>query len=169
MENVYKRVELLANVAIIIVALLICGVLVKRYVIGSPADENRSIKQVKAGTSISLPDVDWTASRQTLLLVLSRGCHFCSDSAPFYQRLAQKTSADNDVRLIAVFPHGVDEGRQYLNELRVSIPDVRQASLALLGVTGTPMLILVNDSGVVESTWVGQLPPDQETEILSRL
>lgn len=167
MSNLYKRVELLANIAIIIVAVLISAVLVKRYLFSPPAAGE--MKTIASGEKVALPDVDWQKSRQTLLLVLSQGCHFCAESVPFYQRLAKETSARNDIRLIAILPQPPGEGQKYLDELGVSIKDVRQAELSSIQVRGTPTLILVDNQGIVTSAWVGKLPSDKEVEVISKL
>ena len=170
-DNILKKTELLANIAIIIVAVLLGGVLVKRYVLndGDAPDAQNSVLRVPAGSKMSLPEIDWAKSDRTLLLVLSKGCHFCSESAPFYQRLARDTSGRGGVRLVAVLPQDVNEGRKYLDELRVPINEIKQSPLESLGVGGTPTLILVDDKGTVTDSWVGKLPPDKESEVLERL
>ena len=167
MNNLNKRVELLANVAIIVVAVLICVVLVKRYLLSPPAAEE--MKTISSGEKVALPDVDWQKSRQTLLVVLSQGCHYCAESVPFYQRLTKEASARNDIQVIAILPQSPGEGHKYLDELGVPIKDVRQAELSSIPVRGTPTLILVDNKGVVTSSWVGKLPSDKEGEVLSKL
>lgn len=170
MSTLYKKAELLANIAIIVVAIAVCFVLVKRFVIGSTgANRTTEFKEISAGEKISLTDVDWANSDKALLVVIAKGCHFCSDSAAFYQRLAQETTRRKNVKLVAVFPHAVEEGKEYLNGLGVQISELLQASVDSIKVRGTPTLILVNDAGVVTDTWLGQLPPDKESEVFSRL
>src|SRR5437867_3450048 len=100
------------------------------------------------GGKVSLSDVDWAQNHKTLVLALQRGCHFCAESAEFYQRLAQ-VAATKGVKLIAVLPQPATEGRDYLNTLAVPITDIRQAALNSLNVSGTPTLILVDDKGQV--------------------
>jgi hypothetical protein len=46
---------------------------------------------------------------------------------------------------------------------------VRQAPLSAVGVSGTPTLLLIDGGGAIKESWVGKLPPDKETEVLSRL
>jgi hypothetical protein len=168
-KGIYTKVEFFANLAILVVAILLGIVLVKHYLLKESGGEVANTNQPAAGTKLSLPDVDWTKSRQTLLLVLSRDCHFCSESAPFYRRLVRETAEWRDVRLMVVIPQEINEGKRYLNDLGVSIDQIRQAPLSLIGVTGTPTLILVNESGLVTAAWVGQLPPDRESEVLTKL
>lgn len=163
----HKKIELLANVAIVMVTLMLGVVIVKQYFLAGTS--KAIVKEVAAGTKISLPDVDWGKNHQTMLLVLAQGCHYCADSAPFYQKLLRETEQRGQVKLMAVFPPGSSDGKKYLNDLGVPIKEVKMASLDSIGITGTPSLILVNSEGVVTNVWLGQLPPEKESEVLSRL
>lgn len=169
-DNFYKRAEFLANVAIVVVALLLAGVLAKRFLFDKREETSTTAAnyQVPAGTRVPLADVDWARNRRTLLLVLQRGCHFCAESAPFYQRLAREAD-DAAVRLVAVLPQEVTESRQYLAELHVPVSEVRQSTLGAVGVRGTPTLLLVDSQGVVEDSWVGKLSTEREEQVLRRL
>jgi|ERR1043165_8978367 thioredoxin-related protein len=172
MNVFYRRIELVANITIIAVALLLGIVLVKRYVLSSPT-ANRSLaakqENIKPGTKISLPDVDWSKKDTHLVLVLQQGCHFCTESAPFYQRLVKSLSSRTDLELIAALPQDVNVAKQYLDELQVPIGEVRQSSLSTIGVRGTPTLLLVDKTGTITDAWVGKLPPDKESEVFNRL
>ncbi len=163
-----RRVEVAANIAIVVVAALICFVLVKSYILGGPRTPPRQQERPKPviGSKAAVPDVDWGRNGRTLVLVLQKGCGYCTDSAPFYQRLAREAGS---VRLVAALPDKVEVGRQYLSELAVPVEEVRQASPQALGAPGTPTLLLVDGSGVITDSWVGRLPPDKEDEVLSRL
>ncbi|PYS89282.1 MAG: hypothetical protein DMF64_18185, partial [Acidobacteria bacterium] len=124
---------------------------------------------LKVGSTIPLAGMNWAQNKQTLLLVLRDGCHLCSDSAPFYQRLVKEQDAQSDTELAAVLPGTVADSRAYLNRLGVPIKDVRQTSLGALGISGTPTILLVNDQGVVTQAWVGRLPTDKEVEVITAL
>jgi thioredoxin-related protein len=165
-SQLYKKIELLANIAIILVAVLIIVLVVKKYI---TPDHQEAVAGIPVGNKVSMPDVDWAKNGRTLLLVLQKDCHFCTESAPFYQRLVRETAEQRNVRLIAALPNTVDESKQYLSNLGVSIDEVKQASLNSIGVEGTPTLILVDGTGKIEASWVGQLPPDKEAEVLKRL
>jgi len=167
MSNLYKRVELVANIAIITVALAICVVLVKRYLLDTPGPAE--VNAISAGEKIALSNVDWQKGRQTLLVVLAQGCHYCAESVPFYQRLAKEASTRGDTQLVAVLPQTPEEGRKYLDDLGVPIKDVEQASLSSIRVKGTPTLILVDNKGVVVDSWLGKLPSEKEAEVISKL
>jgi len=167
----YKKIELLTNLVMIIMAILIGVVLIKQYLFvdASGGDGRAVIKEVSAGSKISMPGIDWEKNGKTLLLALAPGCHFCSESAPFYQRLVRETAAAPQTKLIGVFPTPDSDDKNYLKELGVEINEVRQVSPGSIGVTGTPTLILVNNLGVVTKVWIGQLQPAEEAEVLSEL
>src|SRR5690242_2897322 len=104
MRTLLKRIELLANVSIIIVAVLLGVVLVKQLVLNKntqPARPASAGREVSRGDKVSVSGVEWAKNSHTLLLVLQKGCHFCTESAPFYQRLIKQTSARNDIKLVA--------------------------------------------------------------------
>lgn len=164
----FRRVELLANVSIIAVAFLLSVVLIKNYIpLNYMSVVNPST--IATGTKLPMPEIDWSKSPRTMLVVLQKGCHFCSESAQFYQKLAKLASANKNVRVIAVLPQSPVEGKAYLDALGVPISEVKQASLNTINVRGTPTLILTNDIGVITNLWVGKLSADKESEVLSQL
>ena len=172
MRNLVKRVELLANVAIILVAVLLGVVLVKQLVLNKPSQPVRPAsarREIARGDKVPVAGVDWAKNSHTLLLVLQKGCHFCTESAPFYQQLVKQTSGRSDIQLVALLPQSVSEGKQYLAQNGIDIADVRQVSPGQINVGGTPTLVLVNNEGVVSDVWAGKLPPDSESQVLSKL
>jgi len=182
-----RHIEVVTNLSIIVVALIGASVLVKNYliqpraqavaearpsVVTSTAPENQRReppKRPNEGTQISIPDVDWSGSKQTILLALSNKCHFCTESAPFYQRLSSELAQRQDVKLLAVFPQDNNEAKQYLSGLGIQIANVKQATLDSIGVRGTPTLMIVDASGKVKQAWVGKLTPEKESEVLNRI
>jgi len=170
MNNLYKKFELVANIAIILVSITLVTVLAKRYVFNT-RNQNEATDQVQSnvGNKVSQPDIDWSKSDKNLVLMLSNTCHFCTESAPFYQRLVQERTQRDTFRLTAFFPQPVSDGRTYLNGLGVGIDDIRQISPGAIRIRGTPTLLLVNSAGVVTDEWLGKLPPEKENEVLTRL
>jgi len=168
---VYKRIELIANVAIIFAAVLLGALVVNKFFfsprsVPAPAADARG---VKVGDKVALPDFDWTRSQRTLVLALSTGCHFCTESAPFYQHLVAETSKHSGTRLVTVVPQSVADGRKYLEKLGVTIDDVRQSQLNAIGVGGTPTLILVDKEGVAKKVWLGKLADDAQSDVIGQL
>lgn len=163
-----NRLENLANLATILVSLLLSVVLIKVFLLPQSAPAP-SRPQPRAGMSLkqSLPGVDWAKNKRTLVLAISTQCHFCTDSAPFFQRIQNEKA--KDLKLVAVLPQAVDEGRKYLEGEGVHVDDVKQATLNAIGVTGTPTLLLVDGKGTVAQVWEGKLQPDQEGGVLAVL
>jgi len=163
--KVRRNIELTTNIAIITVALLLGIVLVKNYLL--PRAPN-SPPTVPTGSKVSLQNVNWAAKKRTLLMVISSSCHFCTESADFYKKLAYERTKYDDMGIIALLPQDVGAGQAYLKTLGVSVDEVRQSPLNAVGVTATPTLILVDDKGVVTDSWVGKLSAEKELEVLNR-
>ncbi|HEX8139150.1 MAG TPA: rhodanese-like domain-containing protein [Pyrinomonadaceae bacterium] len=173
MNNLSRRVGLFANIAIIVVALLLCVVLVKRHLMtggGETVDHSAEpSNELRVGSKLPLANIDWAKNSRTLLLALSKDCHFCSESASFYQRLAQASAERGNIQLIAILPETVNDGQKYLSDLGVTTSEVRQVSFNAIGVRRVPALILVDNTGVVTDIWQGKLVDSQEFGVLSRL
>ncbi|HMG76330.1 MAG TPA: hypothetical protein VK582_22845 [Pyrinomonadaceae bacterium] len=168
-SSIPKQVELVANIAIVIIAILLGFVLVKRFILpqsSKPAVEERA--QIAPGTKLSLPGVDWSKGDKTLLMVLSTNCHFCTESAPFYQRLAQQKAGHGDVRMVAALPQSTGEAQKYLNDHAISVDEVTQSVPGAVFARATPTLILLDRAGSVLESWVGKLSPEKEAEVSGR-
>jgi thiol-disulfide isomerase/thioredoxin len=157
------KLEAIANVTVIVMALAVGGVMLTRY-----AASYRAPRVVAAGDHLArIPGLDWTQHRETLLLVLNTGCHFCQDSVPFYQKLAQAQRPDADaVQLVAVFPNEAEMVNEFIAHEKLPIRSVPGIPLENLRVNATPTLILVNREGRVERSWVGVLTARQEIDLL---
>lgn len=166
MKRFARYIEVSANVAIVVVAVLLVFTLGKRYLF--PPAPAPAPKEIVAGSTVSVPNFDWSQSNRTLLLVLQKDCRYCTESAPFYRTLVS-TAPGKATKLLAVLPQEESVAREYLKSLDVQINDVRQSSLGSLHVRGTPTLILVDSNGKVIKSWVGKLPDGGEKEVLSSL
>ena len=170
MKEGYKRIEMISNIAIIVLAILLGGMLISRYFTQPgpppPASEN---SMLTVGTKLPTSNVDWSASEKNLVLVLSTTCRFCAESVPFYQRLTERNAKDKSVRVIAVLPETVDASRQYLSENQIAVDEVLKGNPSDLMVRGTPTLILIDKIGIVLNSWVGKLPSDKENEVLTKV
>lgn len=155
-----KRTESVLNGAIGAAAVVLVLLFMKGY--GLRGRDNSPLSAISPGTALTVKDVRWEEGDRTVVLALSKGCHFCSESASFYRRLAELARRSPRLQLVAALPQGEEEGREYLSSLGVSIEHVKQAPLDTLGVQGTPTLILVNADGKVMRSWIGELPPDEE-------
>jgi len=159
-----RRISLMADLCLIVASIAVCGVLAKQHL---PFLAN-SRKLIRPGTKLTYVNMEWDQHSKTLVIALREGCHFCSDSAPFYRRLVSEAGTRN-VRVVAVFPHRVDAGRKYLASLEVPVSDVREADFSALGVGGTPTLLMVDREGTVTNAWLGELSREKEDAVLALL
>lgn len=167
--------------------LLLGFIVTKQYVFRKPeAAENVATREAVRGSSVSsdasepkakvnplgknvpVEGIDWKKNKQTLVFYMSNTCHFCTESGAFYQQLVKKNS-ENKIKFVAVLPQAVEDGKEYLKGLGVSINNVYSSSLASIGVTGTPTLLLVGEDGIVSEVWVGKLSDDKEEALITRL
>jgi thioredoxin-related protein len=158
-----KKLEMFANVAIIVVALMIVGVFGYNFLSQPP-----SPKKIQIGTKINIPETV-LEKNQTFLVVLQKDCRFCSESASFYQKLSEATKNKQNTDLIAALPSEIDVSKQYLQSLNVKIEKVIKVSLENLQVQGTPTLILLDLEGKVIESWIGKLPTEIENEVLKKI
>lgn len=171
MSSLIKKLEVSANIAIILLASLVGVIFTKNYLWpgkDAGASESRKRNTVQPGTKLSLPGVDWAQNGQTLILALSEDCHFCSESASFYQKIVSQRQGKS-LKLLAVLPQDTQSGQNYLKSLGVAVDEIRQAPLSSIQVSGTPTLLLVDSNGVVKEVWIGKLPSNKESEVLSKI
>lgn len=168
-----KKLEVFAHIAVIITALLLCTVLVKKYFFPTkqtPAaipSQLTAPHRINIGEKLSVAGIDWSQHELTLVLALSTSCRFCTERASFYQALENEKTAN--VRLIAVLPQERDESRNYLTKLAVHVSDIARAPLGSIGVTGTPTLILVDKNGQVKQSGRGKLPEADSAKVIAEL
>jgi len=166
MRNASRRLEAAANIAVICAALLVGAIAVQQYVL----PKRKSIpNQIKPGQKLSMKDVTWSEKRKYLVLGLSTTCHFCTDSAPFYQHLLREVDRHQDTAVMALLQEPSSNATDYLASLGISVSNVRQVDFHSIPISVTPTILLVNSSGIVEKVWVGKLSPRAEAEVMGAI
>lgn len=166
-------VQMAANGATLIVACLLSIVLIKTYFL--PGAPPQPIVGTTAQTTVSvgnnlkpqLPDVNWTANGETVLLALSTHCHFCTESTPFFRQLSEKPG--RTFKIVAVLPESSAEAQTYLTREHVRVDQLKQMSLDKLGVIGTPTMLLLDKRGIVTKSWVGKLSQEEQGQALKAI
>jgi hypothetical protein len=162
-SQVAKRIEMAANVAIILASAAVIVVFARNFTRTSDA-----LHTIATGTKFALKDAHWRSGEKTMVLAISTTCHFCNESAPFYDELASQCKQQH-VRTIAVLPQPTVEAESYLKDKGIAVDEVRQAILSGLRINGTPTLLLVDGGGNVRSVWIGKLASSREKEVLAKL
>jgi thiol-disulfide isomerase/thioredoxin len=157
------KLEAVANVAVIVVALAIGYAALGRYVAAY-----RTTRSIPAGDRLAeIPGLDWDTHRRTLVLALNTGCHYCQASVPFYQKLAQAQGPHADeVQLVAVFPNKAEAVHEFTRREGLYIRSVPDVPLESLRVVVTPTLIMVDAHGRVEQSWIGELTVREELDVM---
>ncbi len=160
--RIKAKLEAVANVTVILVALAVGYVVLGRYVAAY-----RTPRSVAAGDRLgAIPNLDWSQHRHTLVLALNTGCHFCEQSVPFYRRLADtQESGGGELEIVAVFPNDAEMVRQFMTKDNLRIRSLAAVPLEKLRVSPTPTLILVDNKGRVERSWIGLLSPPEELDL----
>ena len=70
MENKTRKLEALVNVAIVVVALAVCAVLTKQYLLTNSSTRSHG---PAVGSKVELSGLDLSGEERTLLLVLQKG------------------------------------------------------------------------------------------------
>lgn len=164
-QNLWRMLERLLNIISVGLIAYICVTVGRAHL--RPKPSATDISNIPLGQKVPLDGVHWETGK-TLVFALSTGCHFCTASAPFYQRLL-KTQGAGKWHAIAVLPQSVESARAYMSERGYNIPQVVQLDLSRLGITATPTLLLVDSTGTLEQEWVGQLGPTDENDVAEHL
>ncbi|HYM75787.1 MAG TPA: redoxin family protein [Candidatus Dormibacteraeota bacterium] len=162
-----KKLTMAANIAIIVVAIVAVTVLVRSWKYSGAGNGQGGSPKALIGKQFPVAQ-SWAANHKTVVLALSVGCHFCTASAPFYQRL-MTYAGTHQANVVAFMPQSKEEGSQYLKQLGLNIPVVGQADFQQINVSGTPTLFLVDSEGIVREVWQGQLEENREKKVLSML
>jgi thioredoxin-related protein len=158
------KIEAAANLIVILLAVVVGSVFLKdRF--SAPLPQGN---EVKAGDRLTrLDGWDWAAHDRTLVMILRKGCHFCEDSVPFYQRLLAEQKRDgSSAAIVAAFPDAADAVKEVVQSERLGVQALAGVPLERLKVSGTPTLLLVDRNGTVLNAWMGMLSPRQELEVM---
>jgi len=172
MNTAKKVLDIAVSVAILVVCAMICWSYATHK---SISFDGATAGQVTGGESnrlrgVSLPSLtgyQWSGHRETLLLAVRSGCHYCQDSRTFYARLKQmESSGELNAHLLAVLPDDKDSGTAFLRSGNAEIEAVFDQPLNNIQVLGTPTILLVDSHGTVVREWVGRLSRDAEEAVI---
>jgi thioredoxin-related protein len=165
-SKVKNQLEVITAVAVLLAAMAVLSALSWGYFV------QRAIPSLQSGLQRGefmpkLQNVDYSSSSQTLLLVMNTECHFCTESIPFYNQLAQsQTETSGSTHMIAIFPNQGEKVKQYTQKNRLQIDAVPGVDLRAFNISSTPTMILVDGSGKILDFWIGKLSEDTEREVL---
>src|ERR1043165_683938 len=125
--KIAARFEMLVNIVLVLAGLALVVSLANKFFWQQPVASADQRLALESGSQVDWPNMDWARNGRTVVLGLSTTCHFCTESAPFYQKLLRELSRQGGNRGVAVLPQPVGEGQKYLQDLGLSVDEVRQA------------------------------------------
>src|SRR5215475_7166642 len=105
-----KILDRSASVAIIIASIVFVGVVTYKYLIANKSSSTLPT-DIPIGKKLDLPNINWQGNGYTVVLALQKGCTFCSESVPFYQRMHQEFSGKQNIPIVAVLPTPLEISR----------------------------------------------------------
>jgi hypothetical protein len=166
-----SKLDVLANIAIILTCIIASAVLVRREFF--PPRPEAPPGAVAAGESLAVLQGALPAGAdKALVIAVAPNCHFCNESMAFYkQLLEQRDSAKSPVKVVAAVATAdarADEQTK-MSASGVKPDAVVQLDFRQLKVPGTPTVLLVDNHGKVLSVWMGKLDARGEREVLQSL
>ncbi len=159
------KVETIANYLIVITSVT-CMLLLGFRFLANPGTGIKSAAQgYRPGDKLTLNEVpvDFSKAPQTLLLVMSSQCRFCTASMPFYHDLLKTTSTmSKQTRVVA---GGLLEKpaslQTYLNEYDLRVDEIVTIPAGKTKFQVTPTILLIDASGTIKGVWTGMLDTEQ--------
>ncbi len=168
-----RRIEKVANLSIVLAAIVVLVAVVKRCDFSSndrnTAGNELAVAELKVDDRLPLENVDWAKARRTVVLALSTECQYCIASVPFYHRITDELDRREDYLVLAILPQNTNEAERFLSNNRILVDEIRRISLPSLGIAITPTIILVNKAGVIEKLLIGELRGKDQDEIVATL
>ncbi len=165
--EVRSKLEVITNLAILIVAVLLAIILLKEHILPKPRPTRHA--GISVGSLVQLPGVSWNVKDKTLVLGLNTQCRYCAESSSFYRTLTEALANNKGAQIIAVFPQPTSESTDCLKKRHIEVSSLVQRDLSSLQMPGTPTLLLVDRAGRVVKKWFGKLNSDQEATVWSAL
>ena len=149
-----------ASVAMITVCItLLWGQVVRRAPpAGDAAEGAGAVRVFREPPAYSVGDVfgtvegfDAAAAPMTLAVFLRSGCRYCTESMPFYRRLA---ATERRARIVVFGAQTVPTLTAYLDEGGFKPDQVLQVKAGVLKFYATPTLALVGSDGKIKGVWL---------------
>jgi peroxiredoxin len=107
-------------------------------------------------------------AKKYLLFILSTTCPHCEKTLPVWSDIVAKNSNDN-CSIIGVSIHPIDQTIKFAADKKITFYLASAAKdtsfYRKYRIPGVPETILLDGSGIVQRTWVGELNPEQAEEI----
>jgi hypothetical protein len=149
-EQIAKASAPLSNLAVVLVALLLGGVVVSTHL-----ERLRNSKvSLTVGQTVSLDHYHWAEHRRTYILAVHSSCKSCWDSIPFARDLLTHAGMPGGNAVVLVFPLEDDHDAEFVRSVGHDVGHLK-ANFTAVGIKQTPTLMEVNSSGQLVRYWQG--------------
>lgn len=167
------KLETVSNWMIVITGAAVTLFTVSRYVNEQrqPALMRPAPQEYQVGEKLAAGfPVDFSQAPQTLLMVLSSKCHFCSESTPFYREMLSARPINGPAtRVVAIGLEQAATLEEYVKQEQLAVDAVASIPREKLKFRGTPTLLLVDRSGTVTAIWGGFLSTNERKQQVLRV
>jgi hypothetical protein len=128
----------------------------------------RSQAEPKAdyGSAAPISGIDYRSHDHTIVLFVRSTCHFCSESMPFYERVASGRSKSG-IQIVAISDEPVATTTNYLAGYGLKVDRVVQQGFGPFAISGTPTVVVVNRAGAIVGRWAGRQTAHGEKQVMS--
>lgn len=168
-----NRLQVTANIALIVVSCIAGYVLIDRHLIDRRALAGAGSvgqQQSSVGKRISGAEFNDKRVAANVYVVFATTCHFCRDSLAFYKGLAraqQHTTGKVQITFLAI-REPVAQVRQFLAENGVEVGSVARLPPDLY-ISGTPTILVAGADGVITAQYLGRLTADREKSLVGTI
>jgi hypothetical protein len=162
-----KKLEVVANIAIITLVVLLAVSLFRQHIYRAKANESGT--ELSQGKSVLAPaGYRWEQHSRTLLMALRYGCVHCERNMELYREIESKFGKGSaETQLLAIFPDDAFVAQHDIDEHGLhGLPFLANVDFDKLHVLGTPTLLLVDSRGTILRSWIGELSKQKQDEVL---
>jgi len=165
-----NRFEAAVNIAVLVMSVTVVYAVVQRFVVPTYF-RGQSTSGYRAGDVLtgSLGELPLSPSRLSALLIVSKHCNYCTDSAPFYRTLlaSHAHAPGGTFQTIIIGGTGLEDAKAFATTNRLLADHIlAMPKDAWARVSGTPTLLLVDSSGRVVGSWTGKLSSRGEHQVV---
>lgn len=125
-------------------------------------------------TMTEIEGIEFSGASRTLLLFLTEDCPFCARNIDFHRSLllAVRTRNFNDhggLQALVVSPDSAESILRHLRNHGLQPSAVIADQVLPDGVPGVPMIVLLNNGGIVIDRWIGLLNQQQQANVMAML
>lgn len=165
-----KKLDVLANLAIIVTCLLAIGIMLSKAGM-LPAERFFSDKPQTGDSLPALWRVKSGNAAPAVVAVLRSTCGFCTESMPLYRELTRirRNRAGTAVPFIVVSNESPETITKYLSSHGVTASRIVTVPTAAMGAPGTPTLFVVDDDGRIVIREVGRLSDTKGRALVAKV